>query len=321
MAFQDKDYIKAPYLQVGDYLKINGTPSGFYINSDTTRFISGTNDGTLTLGRAGMATSILVLDINAKKINWNGRSLEDYFTSSSADYMTAAETNSAIASYSIEGGYYNLGTLVENLTTSHQYSLVKGGTNLLFETSGMYLSADASSLGSAEMSFTPTGVTALLNKNSTGIAELYIGKDSTGLLYSKKTSVSDLGSTVAQLVLSPGKVNMQLVDSSALQGRYEFNLNAALPIDNSSDTGVQMAYHSRGETEPNTYTSSMGMNGYKAELRVGAGSDYMGLHLTSDAFRIESPESVWDGLIGTESHAVPTVSVVHYLIQSALANQ
>lgn len=566
MAFQDNDYVKAPYLQAGDSLKITGTTSGFSIKAGTTGFIYGTNGGTLTMGEEGVPTSIPTLNINAREINWNGRPLGEYFASaggssdglnalssrvdnlqtqltteitelretdevftseiedlrlkslgasvnilqntlnnyasnicgivipvsliqgemssfntirlggirndincyvsiyhsisvtpsvnnqftllhkdatlvaasgtdsqqasvdirlsknvalptsgvllilfatsssapsstgldwiidnsveanlklsvyaigpsnptssngvwlfqkrpnpmfvtfvpdiqiiftghaddaalhvdselrrkiddlesSSADYMTEAETKSAIAAYSSVGGNSNLGTLVTQLTTSQQYSLVKGGTQLRFNTSGMYLSADTGSTAMAELSFTTTGITALINKNSTGISGLYLDKYSTGLSYSKKASDTDSGSTVAQLVLSPGKVNMQLVDSSVLQGRYGFNLNASLPIYDSGATGVYMTYYSRSETELGSYTSSIGMNGYQAELQVGTSSNHMSLHLTPDAFRIESSGSPWNGLIGTSSHAIPTVSVVHYLIQSALANQ
>lgn len=566
MAFQDNDYVKAPYLQAGDSLKITGTTSGFSIKAGNTGFIYGTNGGTLTMGEEGVPTSIPTLNINAREINWNGRPLGEYFASaggssdglnalssridnlqtqltteitelretdevftseiedlrlkslgasvnilqntlnnyasdicgivipvtllnnsmpefntivigglrssmngyvsvyhsqsttpstsgnftllhrdtnlitasgtdsseatvtiklskyvkipssgiivlafatsssapeadnlswlfgnsveskvklsvyvaggsnptatngvwvlqkrpgasfvtyapsvtivcmghaddaalhvdselrrkidalesSSADYMTEAETKSAISAYSSVGGNSNLGTLVDQLTTSQQYSLVKGGTQLRFNTSGMYLSADTGSTDMAELSFTTTGITALINKNSTGISGLYLDKYSTGLSYSKKASDTDSGSTVAQLVLSPGKVNMQLVDSSVLQGRYGFNLNASLPIYDSGATGVYMTYYSRSETELGSYTSSIGMNGYQAELQVGTSSNHMSLHLTPDAFRIESSGSPWNGLIGTSSHAIPTVSVVHYLIQSALANQ
>lgn len=566
MAFQDNDYVKAPYLQAGDSLKITGTTSGFSIKAGNTGFIYGINDGTLTMGEEGVPTSIPVLNINAREINWNGRPLEEYFmsagessdeldalssrvdnlqnqltteitelkdtddvftskiedlrlkslgssvnilqntlnnyasdicgivipvtllddympefntivvrgvrsalngyvsvyhsqastpstsgsftllhkdtnlitasgsdsleatatvklskyvkipeegiivlafstsssapeddnlswlfsnsveakmklsaysagesnptasngvwvlqkrpgasfttyvpsveiicmghaddaalhvdselrrkidelTSSSEDYMTEAETNSAIVSYIVPGGSYNLGTLVEQLTTSQQYSLVKGDAQLRFNTSGMYLSVDTNSADMSELRFTSAGLTALINKNSTGIAGLYLDEYTTGLSYSKKASLTDSGSTVAQLVLSPGEVNMQLVDSSTLQGRYGFNLHASLPLYSSGDTGVQMVYYGRTVSESNANTSSISMNGYSAEIHASSGSNYTSLHITPDALRIESSGSGWSGLTGTTSHVVPTISVVHYLIQSALANQ
>lgn len=579
MALQDNDYVKAPYLQAGDYLKINGTTSGFSIKSDNTGVIYGANDGTLTLGEVGVPTSIPTLDINAREINWNGRPLEEYFestegffdgldalssrvdnlqtqlitgvtelrktdevfaskiedlkleslgasvnilqhplndsasnvcgvvipvsliqgkmnsfntirlggiqnavncyvsiyhstsstpsinnqftllhndttsiiasgtssqmasvdislsknvtlptsgillivfaTSSSApsstgldwivdssleanlklsvygvgpsnptssngvwlfqkspnpvfvtfvpdiqiafighandtllhvdaalretvdnltvdyenlsgrvdslelDCMTEAETNGAITNYRVAEGGSNLGTLVEQLTTSQQYSLVKGDTQLQFATSGIYLSAIENNTYKTELNFTATdvSVTALTSKDYTGIAELYMGADLTKLAYFKKTPTTDPGSTVSQLVLGSGEVNMQLVDSSALQDRYGFDMHASIPLDESNSAGVRMLYYSREISETDASTSIINMNGYSVEVSAGSGTSVTCLNINQEALNLELSASLWDNIVGSSSNAVPTVSIVHYLIQSALANQ
>lgn len=241
-----------------------------------------------------------------------------------ASYMTEARTNSAITNYRIPGGDYNLGSLVHQLTVPVEpYVLEKGNFQLQFGASGMYVVTTDTVpdyVCTAMMSFTPSGIRSIVQDNDySGMAELQLGSHSTVLAYNTKASDTFSGSAVTQLALSSYDIDMGLKTHYTPYGRYGFRMNAALPMYDADTTGMQVVYSSFGSGDEYASNSKLYMNGYSAALQVDAGDARTYLYLLPDELRLETLATAWD--TSTSSHTVPTISIVHHLIQSALANQ
>ena len=172
----------------------------------------------------------------------------------------------------------------------------------------------------AMMSFTPSGIRSIVQDNDySGMAELQLGSYSTVLAYNTKASDTFSGSAVTQLALRSYDIDMKLASTYTPYGRYGFRMNAALPMYDADTTGMQVAYSSFGSGDEYASNSKLYMNGYSAALEVDAGDARTYLYLLPDELRLETSATAWD--TRTSSHTVPTISVVHHLIQSALANQ
>lgn len=78
MAILDTEYVKAPSLRAGD-LSITKSSTGFRMFEGDTVFLTGSADGTLTIGKENLTSSIPALHINAEEVYWNNKPLKDYW--------------------------------------------------------------------------------------------------------------------------------------------------------------------------------------------------------------------------------------------------
>lgn len=78
MAILDTEYVKAPSLRAGD-LSITKSSTGFRMFEGDTVFLTGDANGTLTIGKENLTSSIPTLHINAAEVYWNNKPLKDYW--------------------------------------------------------------------------------------------------------------------------------------------------------------------------------------------------------------------------------------------------
>lgn len=83
MAILDTEYVKAPSLKAGDLI-ITKSSTGFCMYEGDTIFLTGTTDGTLTVGKENLTSSIPALHINTEEVYWNNKPLKDYWEEESS---------------------------------------------------------------------------------------------------------------------------------------------------------------------------------------------------------------------------------------------
>ena len=87
MAILDTEYVKAPSLRAGD-LSITKSSTGFRMFEGDMVFLTGSADGTLTIGKENLTSSIPTLHINAAEVYWNNKPLKDYWEEGAVPDLT-----------------------------------------------------------------------------------------------------------------------------------------------------------------------------------------------------------------------------------------
>lgn len=152
MAVKDTEYIEAPSLRAGN-LHIDKSSSGFIMSAGNTTFLTGATDGTLTIGKEGLASSIPALNINAKQIYWNGQTLESYWSDSTAEIgnisqalgtlQTKVDTQNAALQAKIDAQNTAIQTLDSNLSSeidSLRLNALGAGVDILNKSTNGFVS-------------------------------------------------------------------------------------------------------------------------------------------------------------------------------------